>query len=336
MAKESKGKNMIRDFFHPCGEDACFTWQAMLRGQLRCLLKGVLLVVILTLLGTLVAHAATGRLYHRVAGGSFPYAVQAGDTLGGIARQYGEPRHALAIENRLDPQSYAAQIYVGQSLTVDNRHIVPDDLENGIVINLAQRRLYRFQAGHLTDDFLIAAGATDAQWQTPTGDFTIKNAVRNPTWFVPRSIQAAMRRQGKPPIGRVPPGPSNPLGKYWIGLSLPDIGIHGTIAPSSIYNFESHGCMRLADVDIQKLFQEVKPGDRGTILYAPVLLATTDDGRIFMEVHEDQYHKGGDPLMAVRELAQANGLSDRIDWRKVAQVIAAQEGVARDISQTAV
>ena len=54
-----------------------------------------------------------------------------------------------------------------------------------------------------------------------------------------------MRREDKVVLTQVPPGPENPLGKHWVGLSIPGIGIHGTLAPASIYHFQSHGCIRL-------------------------------------------------------------------------------------------
>src|SRR5207244_4257585 len=59
--------------------------------------------------------------------------------------------------------------------------------------------------------------------------------------------------QGKPVLTHVPPSPANPLGKYWLGLSIPGVGIHGTNAPSSIYNLQTHGCIRLHPDDIEKL-----------------------------------------------------------------------------------
>ena len=52
----------------------------------------------------------------------------------------------------------------------------------------------------------------------------------------------------------MPPGPDNPLGKHWLGLSIHGYGIHGTIAPSSIYQFRTHGCIRLHPDDIAELF----------------------------------------------------------------------------------
>ena len=100
---------------------------------------------------------------------------------------------------------------------------------------------------------------------------------------MPESIQEEMRQAGKEVLNRVPPGPDNPLGKYWIGLSLGSIGIHGTIAPSSVYHFQSHGCVRLHPDDIESLYTESAVGKRGRFVYFPVLVAYVQE-RLYLEV----------------------------------------------------
>ncbi|MCL5668570.1 MAG: L,D-transpeptidase [Gammaproteobacteria bacterium] len=153
----------------------------------------------------------------------------------------------------------------------------------------------------------------------------------NPTWDVPLSIQEEMRLEGKEVITQVPPGPNNPLGKYWLGLSLPAIGIHGTIAPTSVYRFQSHGCIRLHPDDISALFANISVNLAGKIIYRPVLLAQLPDGRIFLEAHPDVYKQGGNPLQRVQELAAEADITELIDWEKVAQVIKQKEGLAREV-----
>ena len=121
----------------------------------------------------------------------------------------------------------------------------------------------------------------------------------------------------------VPPGPDNPLGKYWLGLSLTSIGIHGTIAPASIYHFQSHGCIRLHPDDIEALFAQIERGATGSIIYVPLLL-TESEGRIFIEAHRDIYHKADVLLSALEQIAHDAMLSDRIDWSRAADVIGAE------------
>jgi L,D-transpeptidase ErfK/SrfK len=141
-----------------------------------------------------------------------------------------------------------------------------------------------------------------------------------------------MRRAGKPVLTRVPPSPDNPLGKYWIGLSLSNLGIHGTNAPHGIYRLASHGCIRLHPDDIADLFPRVRSEMRGRIIYEPVLLAETD-GAVFLEVHADAYRKVPDMMARVEQLAQARDLGGMIDWAIVKEVIRKRDGIARDVTR---
>jgi L,D-transpeptidase ErfK/SrfK len=79
---------------------------------------------------------------------------------------------------------------------------------------------------------------------------------------------------------RVPPGPDNPLGQYRLGLNLAGYGIHGTLAPTSIDRFRSHGCIRLHPDDIADLFGRVPIGTPGHITYTPLILARLTNDRI--------------------------------------------------------
>ena len=58
----------------------------------------------------------------------------------------------------------------------------------------------------------------------------------------------------------IKPGPNNPVGTYWIGLSAEGYGIHGTANPSKVSKAESHGCVRLTNWDIDKLAKLLKKG----------------------------------------------------------------------------
>lgn len=155
---------------------------------------------------------------------------------------------------------------------------------------------------------------------------------KDPTWRVPPSIQREEKAAGKKVVDEIEPGPNNPLGKYWIGLSAPVIGIHGTNHPSSVYSDRSHGCVRLCPNDIEALFNNVDLNDRVDIIYMPLLLAHLGDGRIFLESGEDIYHKGTSGIAAIRGVAQAGGIESQIDWNRAEEVVNDAEGIARDVS----
>jgi L,D-transpeptidase ErfK/SrfK len=293
---------------------------AFARPFLACLLAGL----------SLAAPAQDlPPLSHRVTGGDTDYTVRRGDSLTAVGARFGVPPKLVAQQNAL---SYTkAILHPGQRLHIHNPHIVPVSLDDGILVNLPQGMLFHFSQGELVSAYPVGLGKPD--WPTPQGDFRIVNHQANKPWLVPKSIQEEMRREGKTVLEEVPPGPDNPLGTHWLGLSLWGYGIHGTIAPASVYHFQSHGCIRLHPDDIAELFDQVRIGTPGRLIYQPVLLAVTGDGRILLEVHRDIYKKGIDPAQTVRSLAEANGLSQAIDWPKVDAVIAAQDGLAREVGR---
>jgi len=267
-------------------------------------------------------------LSHRITGGDTEYTIRRGDFLIAIGARFGVTPELLAQQNTL---RFDAIIHPGQRLRIHNPHIVPASLDDGILVNLPQGMLFHFSRSKLVGAYPVGLGKPG--WPTPQGEFKIVNRQANKPWLVPKSIQEEMRREGKTVQEEVLPGPDNPLGTHWLGLSLWGYGIHGTIAPASVYHFQSHGCIRLHPDDIAKLFDQVRIGTPGRLIYQPVLLAVIEDGRILLEVHRDIYKRGIDPIQTVRGLAEANGLSPAIDWPKVDAVIAAQDGLAEEVGR---
>lgn len=301
---------------------------------LRCpARRGV--VGLLALAATLAAGTGQAQaLSTQVVGGETSYTVQPGDTLGLIGSHFGVERDNLARQTHTDPDFKVAHIWVGEQLTFSNRHIVPNVQRNGLLLNIAQRMLYLFRDGRLVAAHPIAVGVPD--WQTPLGAFHVVSKAANPTWHVPHNIQEEMRNEGQVVRASVPPGPDNPLGKYWLGLSLHHIGIHGTISPTSIYRYESHGCVRLFPNDIESLFHQVRAGEPGRIVYMPVQLARTADGHIYLEVDEDVYNRGPrDPFAYAAGLIHEYGLDNQVDWNRVRQVVQLQPATAEDITASA-
>jgi L,D-transpeptidase ErfK/SrfK len=206
-------------------------------------------------------------------GGVFEHTVRRGESLTQIGTRHGVDPRVLARENGLD---WNALIHPGQRLKVDNRHIVPEPVLEGIVINLPQRMLFLFRGGRLVAHYPVGLGRPD--WPTPVGRYRIREKVVDKTWIVPPSIQAEMAAKGLPVRERVPPGPDNPLGRHWLGLSPGAWGIHATIAPASIYHFQSHGCIRLHPDDAADLFGRVAVGEAVALIYQPLLLARAEEG----------------------------------------------------------
>jgi lipoprotein-anchoring transpeptidase ErfK/SrfK len=120
-----------------------------------------------------------------------------------------------------------------------------------IVIRRGSNRLFAYRGMRFWRAFPVATGQT--RYPTPLGRFTVVTKWRNPWWYPPASPWA----QGQKPI---PPGPNNPLGTRWMGLSAPGVGIHGTPSPGSIGYSVSHGCIRMLIPDAEWLFNRVRIG----------------------------------------------------------------------------
>jgi lipoprotein-anchoring transpeptidase ErfK/SrfK len=121
-----------------------------------------------------------------------------------------------------------------------------------IVIRRLSNRLYLYKGGRFWRSFGVATG--QSSYPTPTGTFSVVVKQRWPTWTPPPG--AAWAAGAKP----IPPGPGNPLGTRWMGLSAPFVGIHGTPDAASIGYSASHGCIRMLISDAEWLFDHVKVG----------------------------------------------------------------------------
>jgi lipoprotein-anchoring transpeptidase ErfK/SrfK len=150
--------------------------------------------------------------------------------------------HALAANRRA-------------TLRFETKSLAPsvtrDDLLPVIVINRGLNRLTYVTRGS-TRRFAVATG--QSIYPTPAGEFHIVVMWKNPWWYPPTYDSWA---KGLSPV---PPGPSNPLGTRWMGLSAPGVGIHGTNNPASIGYSVSHGCIRMQVPDSEWLFDHVSVG----------------------------------------------------------------------------
>jgi lipoprotein-anchoring transpeptidase ErfK/SrfK len=124
-------------------------------------------------------------------------------------------------------------------------------LDEAIVIMRGSNKLLYFDKARYVRSFGVATG--QSAYPTPLGDYEIVNMQRDPWWYPPPSPWA----QDSEPV---PPGPGNPLGTRWMGLSAPYVGIHGTPDAASIGYSASHGCIRMRIPDAEWLFQHVEIG----------------------------------------------------------------------------
>ena len=146
--------------------------------------------------------------------------LKKGDRLPSIAQQRAMRLQVLAKQTNVkNPNS----LKPGTTLNINNSFILPKEVTDGLVVNLAELAVYHFQNGVFLRRYPLAAGRRD--WETPTGNYKILNKIKNPTWRVPESIQEEMWDRGQEVITEVPPGPKNPLGAYWMATSAAGGGI---------------------------------------------------------------------------------------------------------------
>ena len=119
-----------------------------------------------------------------------------------------------------------------------------------LVVSLPDRRMALLEDGKVKKVCAVAVGKRSTP--SPTGTFTIKRRVTNPTYWHNGEV--------------VTPGPENPVGTRWMGLSAKGYGIHGTNAPRSIGKASSHGCIRMRKDDLEELFAAVRTGDEVEIV----------------------------------------------------------------------
>ncbi|MCT4705742.1 L,D-transpeptidase family protein [Enterobacteriaceae bacterium H16N7] len=189
----------------------------------------------------------------------------------------------LEANNTVDPFLPKA----GSELVIPSQMILPDTPREGIVINLAELRLYYFPPGQNRVE-VYPLGIGQLGRETPVMVTRISQKIPNPTWTPTANIRARSLAQGINLPAVVPAGPNNPLGRYALRLEKGggEYLIHGTNARNSIGLRVSSGCMRMRAPDIKALFSQVAWGTRVEIINEPVKYTTEPDGKRYVEVHQ--------------------------------------------------
>lgn len=174
----------------------------------------------------------------------------------------------------------------GADVLLPRRYILPPGPRKGIVINLAELRLYFFPPNSNTV-FTYPVSIGDLDWRTPLGTTIIVSKERDPAWFPPESIRAEHFDEGEELPTMIPGGaPDNPLGQYALKLGIKGYLIHGTDERRSfgIGMRVSHGCIRMYPEDIEELFELVKVRTPVRIIDEPIVVGWRDDD-LFLAVH---------------------------------------------------
>lgn len=220
----------------------------------------------------------------RLVGNPVIITVPQGNTqpLEAFAAQYGQ-----GLSNMLEANP-GVDVYLpksGSTLVVPQQIILPDTVRKGIVINVAEMRLYYYPEGTNTVE-VLPIGIGQAGRETPRNWVTaVERKQEAPSWTPTPNTRREYAARGETLPAYVPAGPDNPMGLYAIYIGRL-YAIHGTNANFGIGLRVSQGCIRLRNDDIKYLFDTVPVGTRVQLIDRPVKFTTEPDGSRWVEVHE--------------------------------------------------
>jgi L,D-transpeptidase ErfK/SrfK len=267
--------------------------------------------------------------------------VRKDETLSDIGRRFNV---GLGEMTRANPNVDPWIPKPGTTVVVPTQYVLPDAPHRGIVVNLAEMRLFYFpphKRGKPQVVITHPVGIGRQGWKTPQGVTHVLWHEKDPVWHVPPSIIAEHRQEGDTLPKVMGPGPDNPLGDYALHLGWPGYLIHGTNKPVSVGLRVSHGCVHLFPEDIAQIYKLVPNGTEVRVVNQPYVFGW-DDGRLYLQsagpLEDDKrpWKKEARRLLAVtlsreqrRDLKRRR---EKIDWRRVAQLVDAPLGVPVPVS----
>ncbi len=275
-----------------------------------------------------------GKAYDRdYVGEMQTYTARYEDTMVQIARAYNVGFVELRAANPyLDPWIPGD----GKKIIIPSMHLLPRAPHTGLVVNLAEMRLYAFLKPGQVKTFPLGIGAEGLS--TPSGTTTIVRKVVGPIWR-PTPRMHKIHPELPQVVG---PGPDNPMGTNAMYLGWPQYAIHGTDKPFSIGRRASSGCMRMYPENITELYAMTPVGTTVTVVNQPIMLAWVGD-KLYMEAHPttDQADKmeidGGLPGYVFTEedmgaiVAAAGQYAPNLNWPLIRQVVRERRGYPVEI-----
>ncbi len=267
----------------------------------------------------------------RLVGSEQVITVPAGNIqpLEAFAAQYGQGlSNMLEANPGVDPFLPKA----GTQLTIPQQIILPPTVREGIVINVAEMRLYYFPKGGNTVE-VLPIGIGQAGRETPRNWVTsVQRKQQGPTWSPTPNTRREYAKQGITLPAMVPAGPDNPMGLYAIYIGKL-YAIHGTNANFGIGLRVSQGCIRLRANDIKYLFDNVPVGTRVQIIDQPVKATVEPDGSRWVEVHEPlsrnraEFESDNKVPLSITPALRAVINADDVDVNQTKQVLERRSGM---------
>lgn len=252
--------------------------------------------------------------------------VLEGQSMGDIGRLFNMGVYEMIEANpQIDPWVPPAHA----TLIIPSRYVLPPGPRRGIVLNLAEMRLYFYHPdGLFVSTYPVGIGRK--KWPTPLAETKVVAKQKDPAWYPPASIKMEHAQRGDILPLVVPAGPNNPLGPYAIRTGLSSILIHGTNKPTGIGLRGSHGCVRLFNQDISDLYQHVDIDTPVRIIHAPFKLGF-EEGQWYLESHEPlnepRFADSHSEAALRRELLKKGLNQEKVDWIQLLHIMRRNTGM---------
>jgi L,D-transpeptidase ErfK/SrfK len=255
--------------------------------------------------------------------------ARSGETLTDVGRRFDIGHNEIINANpRISP---LRQLFGGTKVLIPNQFILPDGPRQGIVINLAEFRLYYYPPG---ENIVVTepVGIGREGWNTPIGTTHVTSKQVDPIWRPTPNVRAEAAKNGTPIPSYFPAGINNPLGKYILRLGWPTYLIHGTNRPEGVGARVSAGCIRMLPDDVEYLYKSVKIGTKVRVINEPIKIGWLDK-KMYIESHptlKDKHKKSFDKQWLENIISQPDGTS--INWKNVKNVITNANGLPELVS----
>lgn len=288
----------------------------------RLLALGLLLAGVMAAPATLAAAYSINGDGVQVVGATTTVRTRYEDTLAAVAQAHGLGYRELIDANpAVDPWIPGE----GTEVMLPTAYVLPDAPREGVVINVAEYRLYYYPPGG-KQVITYPVGLGRQEFRTPLGRTQILMAIANPSWTPTASSRAEHAAMGNPLPPVVPPGPENPLGSMAIQLDLPGYFIHGTNQPFGVGQMVSHGCIRLYEPHIAALAELTRKGTPVHIVNEPYKVGWRDD-ELFVEVHRDIYTAADPSTLTERVKKATKNRAAVVDWARLESLLESPTGV---------
>lgn len=288
-----------------------------------------ILILILTLLISQSSSALTFIIPEQsnIVGHIQYVTVCPGESLSDIGKRFDVGVYEMIEANpELDPW----EPKIGAKVIIPTQFILPATKQHGIIINLAEMRLYYYH--NINKIKMVTThpiGIGRKGWVTPLIEAKVIDKQYNPTWRPPISIIKEHANQGDILPSVVPPGPRNPLGEFAIYLSTPGYLIHGTNRPGGIGLRTTSGCIRLYPEDIRSLYNHITIGTHVKIIHDPYKIGIYNK-QLYLEVHEplsDPYYNKESNEIVIKKAINNSltfhniNINDYLHWSYLEEIL---------------